>query len=90
VSFAVLSGVVWEIYEFTADGLLGTNMQKFMRYGGEVMVGRDALLDTMYDLIIDLVSAALVGVFGYFSLKAESNLMTDADDQERIEEAGNL
>lgn len=90
VSFAVLSGVVWEIYEFTADGLLGTNMQKFMQYGGEVMVGRDALLDTMYDLIIDLVSAALVGVFGYFSLKAESNLMTDADDQERIEEAGNL
>ena len=65
-------------------------MQKLMQHGGEVMVGRDALLDTMYDLIIDLVSAALVGVFGYFSLKAESNLMTDADDQERFEEAGNF
>lgn len=90
VSFAVLSGVVWEIYEFTADGLLGTNMQKFIKYGGEVLVGRDALLDTMYDLIIDLGSAALVGVLGYFSLKAESNHVTGKSNQEPLEETSHL
>ena len=28
--FAVTLGVIWEIYEFTFDGLLGLNMQKFM------------------------------------------------------------
>lgn len=71
ISFAVLAGVVWEIYEFTLDGLLGTNMQKFMNYGGEILNGRAALTDTMSDLIIDLGSASLVGILGYFSLKSD-------------------
>ena len=45
--FALALGVVWEIYEFTADALLHTNMQKFALESGEPLVGRDALMDTM-------------------------------------------
>ena len=63
--FAVTVGVLWEIYEFTADGLFGLNMQKFITESGEVLVGRQALTDTMKDLIVD-VSAAFVVTLGYY------------------------
>lgn len=67
--FAVAVGVVWEVYEFAADGILHTNMQKFTVPGGAVMVGRDALSDTMWDLIVDSLGALVVSVGGYISLK---------------------
>ena len=67
--FAVSVGVLWEVYEFAADGLLHTNMQKFAVKGGAAMVGREALCDTMIDLIVDTVGAAVVSVAGYISLK---------------------
>ena len=35
-----LLGVVWEIYEFTADGILHTNMQKFGLEDGTPFLGR--------------------------------------------------
>ncbi len=68
-SFAVTLGVFWEIYEFTADGILGTNMQKFALESGENLVGRTALMDTMKDLIVDLLGALVMSVVGYISLK---------------------
>lgn len=67
--FAVTMGVVWEFYEFIADGLLGTNMQKFALEGGEALVGREALTDTMKDLFVDAIGAGIISVFGYISLK---------------------
>lgn len=68
--FAVTLGVIWEIYEFTFDGLLGLNMQKFMVEPGDIMlVGRAALEDTMEDLIVDTLGALFISVAGYFSLK---------------------
>ena len=67
--FAVALGVFWEIYEFTADGILGTNMQKFALENGEKLVGRTALMDTMKDLIVDLLGALVMSVVGYISLK---------------------
>lgn len=69
--FAVTLGVVWEIYEFTFDGLLGLNMQKFALQGGALFVGRDALIDTMKDLIIDFIGALAMTIIGYFSIKKE-------------------
>ena len=73
VAFALLFGVLWEIYEFSFDGILGLNMQKFaeMSADGELVLlqGRSALYDTMRDLITDLVGAILVSAFGYISLK---------------------
>ena len=67
--FALALGVVWEIYEFTADALLHTNMQKFALESGEPLVGRDALMDTMKDLIVDTLGALAMSIIGYISLK---------------------
>ena len=66
--FAVTCGAVWEIYEFLADGLLGTNMQKFITADGTVMIGRDAVSDTMEDMIVDACGALIVTVVGYYHL----------------------
>lgn len=66
--FAVTCGTVWEIYEFTFDGILGLNMQKFMTEDGVQFIGRNALMDTMKDIITDVVGAGLVSLFGYFSM----------------------
>lgn len=61
--FAVMIGVVWEIYEFGMDRLAGLNMQKFRE------VGQDGLIDTMFDLIVDSLGALVVSILGYFNIK---------------------
>ena len=67
--FAVTLGTIWEFYEFFADGILGTNMQKFAFENGEKMLGRNALMDTMKDLIVDSIGAFVAAGIGYISLK---------------------
>lgn len=67
--FAVMVGVLWEIYEFTFDGILGLNMQKFRLESGEMLVGREALADTMEDLIVDALGALIIAVIGFFAIK---------------------
>lgn len=67
--FGVTLGVVWEFYEFSCDGLLNTNMQKFALEAGSMLSGRNALVDTMQDLIVDAIGAAAVSVIGYISVK---------------------
>lgn len=67
--FAVTLGVVWEFYEFTFDGLLGLNMQKFALENGTQLIGRAALTDTMIDLFVDAVGALIISIVGYISLK---------------------
>lgn len=69
-TFAVASGAVWEIYEFTIDGIFNTNMQKYATETGEQLMGRAALGDTMGDLIMDTSAALLVCVAGYFGMRA--------------------
>ena len=67
--FALTCGTLWEIYEYTFDGLLGLNMQKFTTADGVVLAGHDALRDTMKDVIVDGVSAFAVALLGYIRLK---------------------
>ena len=97
--FAVTVGVVWELFEFGADLLLHTDMQRdtvisgiysaYLNPEGQAPVGFDAisetavyastgevlrirgyldvgLVDTMKDLLIDLIGALLFCVIGYF------------------------
>lgn len=71
--FAVAVGAMWEIYEFTGDSLFGLNMQKFRTAEGTLLIGREALLDTMKDIIIDSVGALLVVVIGYLSMLKKKN-----------------
>lgn len=66
--FAISIGVLWEIYEFTFDGLLGLNMQKFRLEDGTNLIGRLALEDTMDDLIIDCIGAFVTSTIGYFAI----------------------
>ena len=64
-SFALAIGAMWEIYEFSFDSLFGLNMQKFRAEDGRLLIGRDALVDTMKDIITDAAAAMAVSVIGY-------------------------
>lgn len=67
--FAVTLGTIWEVYEFTSDGLLGLNMQKFAIKDGTQLIGRVALVDTMKDLIVDIAGAFVISFAGFISIK---------------------
>ena len=73
--FAVALGALWEIYEYSFDALLGLNMQKFRTAQGVELVGREALQDTMEDLIWDAASAFCASIvwflLGHRRLKKE-------------------
>lgn len=58
--FAVGTGAIWEIFEFSMDQFFGLNMQK------------SGLMDTMWDLIIDAGGALVASFAGYFYLKRKS------------------
>ncbi len=66
--FALAAGAVWEIYEFSGDGLFGLNMQKYRLEDGTQLIGHAALIDTMKDIIIDALGALSVTLIGYLSL----------------------
>ena len=70
--FASALGVLWEIFEFAVDGLLGADMQKARNL--EELYGyfdtRLGVIDTMRDLIVNTVGALVVSVIGYFYLTA--------------------
>lgn len=68
--FALAIGGLWEVYEFTFDGLLGLNMQKTMLASGEALAGHMAIADTMKDIVVDTVGAAVGTILGYKALKS--------------------
>lgn len=55
--FAVGMGALWEIFEFAMDQLFGMNMQK------------SGLVDTMWDLIVDSIGAAVISLLGWIYLR---------------------
>lgn len=67
--FALAVDVIWEIYEFFADSVFLTNMQKHSSGNGAPLTGQQALADTMEDLIVDAIGAFVISVVGYISLK---------------------
>jgi hypothetical protein len=54
---AVTIGALWEIFEFGMDQIFGMNMQK------------SGLIDTMGDLIVDVIGATIGALAGFFYLK---------------------
>jgi hypothetical protein len=56
-TFGLAIGAIWEIYEFSMDQLLGTNMQK------------SGLTDTMGDLVVDTLGAGIASAIGYIYLR---------------------
>ena len=75
--FAVSIGCLWEIYEFVFDGALGLNMQKFILEDGTVLIGREALSDTMEDIIVDCIGALVSAVAGYLSIMKDKGWLTN-------------
>jgi uncharacterized membrane protein YjdF len=61
--FAVTIGAVWEIFEFAMDQTFGLNMQKPM------LGDPSGLTDTMWDLIVDTIGAAIVSLAGWRYLR---------------------
>lgn len=74
--FAVTFGVFWEIYEYTFDGVLGLNMQKFSMENGTLLMGRMALYDTMKDLLVDCLGAFVMSLIGYLSLRYKTSFLS--------------
>ena len=56
-AFALAIGSMWEIVEFSLDSAFGFNMQK------------SGLVDTMWDLIVDVTGALIISISGYFYIK---------------------
>lgn len=81
--FAITCGAIWEIYEFLADGLLGTNMQKFITADGTVLIGREALRDTMEDFIVNVFGALVITVIGYVQLKRKRRYLGKLESNKR-------
>lgn len=71
--FASFLGILWEIYEFLADFILNTNMQKFAFENGQLLLGKAALSDTMKDFIANTLGSLCSAIFGYFSKKYHKN-----------------
>jgi len=69
--FAVGIGALWEIFEFAMDQLFGMNMQKPM-FGDP-----SGLTDTMWDLIVDTLGAALMSWLGYLYMRRAERERTD-------------
>lgn len=75
VMFSLGLGACWEIMEFTYDSLMGTNTQQFMAtttgsiYTPEdiPLCGHEALKDSMGDLILDLLGALAVAIYGFIN-----------------------
>lgn len=63
--FAVAVGTVWEIFEFGVDRMFGTTMQK------PTIEDPSGLTDTMWDLIVDALSALCISVLGWWYLESE-------------------
>jgi hypothetical protein len=59
--FAQGIGSLWEIFEFAMDNFFGLNMQK------------SGLVDTMWDLIVNGISALTISLLGYGYLKTSGD-----------------
>lgn len=59
----VLVGVLWELVEFSIDGIFGVNMQRTSDTMTELpFVGRHAIFDTMADLLMDVLGGFCAGL----------------------------
>jgi hypothetical protein len=67
--FAIMLDTLWEIIEFVMDALMDLNMQQYILPDGTVLTGRYALVDTMKDLIVDVLGALCISMIGYIVLR---------------------
>ncbi|MFH1500358.1 MAG: hypothetical protein ABIE22_00230, partial [archaeon] len=66
-SFALASGTIWEIFEFSMDRYV-------IKGAGGVIMQKSGLVDTMWDLIVDTLGALIVSILGWLYIKGEVRL----------------
>jgi uncharacterized membrane protein YjdF len=66
---AVTLGCFWELLEWVMDLLMNLDMQQYITYDGVVLVGKAAVFDTMKDLLVDVLGAAVMSIIGFFMIK---------------------
>ena len=71
-AFSVAIGVLWEIFEYTMDFVLGANMQKPM------LGDPTGLTDTMWDLIVNTIGAAAIAGLGWWHMERDRESFFDA------------
>ncbi|MDG2005220.1 MAG: hypothetical protein P8J20_18005 [Novosphingobium sp.] len=69
--FSVTLGAVWEIFEFAMDQLFGFEMQK-PKWDDET-----GLTDTMWDLLVDTIGAAIMAGVGWLYMRRARRARTD-------------
>lgn len=74
-TFAITMGVIWEIFEFSMDVLLGANMQRWNLPADAELIGKayqgSGLRDTMSDLIVAGIGSLVAAVVAYYAYKHE-------------------
>lgn len=78
VTFSLAVSVVWEIYEYTFDILLGYNMQE------------SGLPDTMGDMIVNAIGALIVGLLGYLWMRKRKKLPFTPSDISGVSDYASL
>ncbi len=77
--FAIMAGVMWELFEYFMDSVFKTNMQRYIppsELVQEVAPKQGyGLLDTMNDLLVSTLAALGVSVFGFLALKFRKSLL---------------
>ena len=61
ICFSLTTGVIWEVFEFFIDTTLGQNMQIT-----EGLYGRNAILDTMIDLISLIIGTIFITIINIY------------------------
>ena len=69
--FSVGCGGLWEIFEFSMDQIFGLNMQKPM------LDDPSGLTDTMWDMIVNTVGAAIISIAGWRYLRRDRRSYVD-------------
>jgi uncharacterized membrane protein YjdF len=67
--FAVTLGVFWEMIEWVMDLVMDLDMQQYRSWAGAILAGRAAVYDTMKDLLVDALGAAVIALAGYFMIR---------------------
>jgi len=70
--FSQAIGAIWEIFEFAMDNFFGLTMQKPM------LGDASGLTDTMWDLIVNAIGAAIVSLAGWCYLRRVRTSLLDS------------
>lgn len=74
--FALACCTLWEFYEFTVDAVLDLNLQQY-RSGANLYCGRNALQDTMQDLLFGATGSALYVIYHYIKLRNHPHALSE-------------